>query len=81
MEAGPKLKLAFQYLISSDFQLASIMQFHEKNIVSIVQKLNYVYTRRQINLYRMFFADFSVNSQPIFIKFCMDYVQITRRLP
>ena len=25
------------------------------------------YTRRQINLYRMFFADFSVNSQPIFL--------------
>ena len=30
------------------------------------------YTRRQINLYRMFFADFSVNSQPISIKFCKD---------
>ena len=29
----------------------------------------------------MFFADFSVNSQPIFIKFCMDYLQVTRRLP
>ena len=26
------------------------------------------YTRRQINLYRMFFADFSVNSQPILMK-------------
>ena len=26
------------------------------------------YTRRHINLYRMFFADFSVNSQPIFMK-------------
>ena len=31
-------------------------------------------TSRQINLYRMFFADFSVNSQPIFMKFCMDYL-------
>ena len=27
------------------------------------------YTRRQITLYRMFFADFSVNSPPIFMKF------------
>ena len=27
------------------------------------------YTRRQINLYRMFFADLSVNSQPILMKF------------
>ena len=39
------------------------------------------YTRRQINLYRMFFADFSVNSQPIFMKFCMDYLRVTRRVP
>ena len=31
-----------------------------------------LYTRRQINLYRMFFADFSVNSQLIFMKFCKD---------
>ena len=34
------------------------------------------YTSRQINLYRMFFTDFSVNSQPIFIKFCKDYREI-----
>ena len=39
------------------------------------------YTRRQINLYRMVFADFSVNSQPILMKFCMDYLRVTRRLP
>ena len=39
------------------------------------------YTRRQINLYRMFFADFSVNSQRIFMNFCMDYLRVTRRLP
>ena len=39
------------------------------------------YTRRQINLYRMFFDDFSVNSQPIFMKFCMDYLRVTRRQP
>ena len=31
------------------------------------------YTRRQINLYRLFCANFSVNSQPIFMKFCKDY--------
>ena len=30
----------------------------------------YNYTRRQINLYRMFLADFSVNSQLIVMKFC-----------
>ena len=39
------------------------------------------YTRRQINLYRMFFADFLVNSQTIFMKFCMVYLRVTRRLP
>ena len=39
------------------------------------------YTRRQINLYRMFFADFSVNSQLILMKFCKDYFRVMRRLP
>ena len=39
------------------------------------------YTRRQINLYRMFFADFSVNSQPISMKFWKEYFLVTRRLP
>ena len=39
------------------------------------------YTRRQINLYRMFFADFSVNSQPILMKFRKDYFRVMRRLP
>ena len=33
----------------------------------------YFHTRRQINLYRMFFVDFSVNSQPILMKFCKDF--------
>ena len=32
------------------------------------------YTRRQINLYRMFFADFSVNSQPK--QFCKEYFRV-----
>ena len=41
----------------------------------------YSYTCRQINLYRMFFADFPVNSQPILMKFCKDYFRVTRRLP
>ena len=41
----------------------------------------YYYNRRQINFYRMFFADFSVNSQPIMMKFCRDYFRVTRRLP
>ena len=35
------------------------------------------YARRQINLYRMFFADFTVNSRPIF----KDYFRVTWRLP
>ena len=38
------------------------------------------YTRRQINLYRMFFADFSVNSQPILMEFCKDYFRVRRQL-
>ena len=36
------------------------------------------YTHRQITLYRMFFDDFPVNSQPIFMKLCMDYLRVTR---
>ena len=32
-----------------------------------------LYTRRQINLYRMFFADFSVNSQPNLMK-CLQWL-------
>ena len=40
-----------------------------------------IYTRRQISLYRMFFVDISVNSQPIFMKFSKDYFRGTRRLP
>ena len=30
------------------------------------------------HLYRMFFADISVNFQPIFMKFCKDYFRVTR---
>ena len=36
--------------------------------------INTPYTHRQINLYRMFLADFSVNYQPILMKFCKDYM-------
>ena len=43
--------------------------------------LGHSYTRRRINLYRRFFVDFSVKFQPIFMKFCMDYLRVTRRLP
>ena len=46
----------------------------------VKQTVDYRYTHRQMNLYRMFFADFSVNSHPIFMKFCMDYLRVTRRL-
>ena len=33
-----------------------------------------VIPRSRFNLYRMFFSDCSVNSQPIFVKFCKDSV-------
>ena len=32
------------------------------------------YTRRQINQDRMIFGDFSVNSEPIFLKFCKGHL-------
>ena len=32
--------------------------------------LIFAYTRRQINQDRMIFGDFSVKSEPIFLKFC-----------
>ena len=32
------------------------------------------------NLYRMFFADITVNPQPILMKFCKGFLQVTRRL-
>ena len=31
------------------------------------------YTRRQINQDRMIFGDFSINSEPIFLKFCKSH--------
>ena len=37
-----------------------------RNFLSIT----FYYTRRQINQDRMIFGDFSVNSKPIFFKFC-----------
>ena len=39
-----------------------------------------IYTHRQINLYCMIFVDFSVNSQPILMKFCKDCFRVTWRL-
>ena len=39
------------------------------------------YTHRQINVYRLFFADLAVTSQPILIKFYKDYFRVTRRQP
>ena len=42
--------------------------------LKVKQSIIDIYTRRQINLYRMFLADFSVNSQPILMKFCKDYL-------
>ena len=38
-------------------------------------------TRRQNNLYRMYFAHFSVNFERILMKFCKDHFQVMRRLP
>ena len=42
--------------------------------------LTSIYTRRQINLYPMFFANFLVNSQPILMQFCKEYFRVMRRL-
>ena len=39
------------------------------------------YHECRINLYRMFFADCSVNFQQILMKFCKDYFRVMRRLP
>ena len=48
----------------------------------LCEPINYtIYTRRQINLYRMFFADFSVNFQPILMKFSKAYFRVMRQLP
>ena len=46
-----------------------------------LDRWRWCYTRRQIHLYRMFFADFSVNSQPILMKLCKKYFRVTWRLP
>ena len=46
-----------------------------------LNKSELMYTRRQINLYRIFFADFLVNFQAILMKFSKDYFQVRRRLP
>ena len=53
------------------FLLASMPKYMNLRCVQSTDKLMCMplqhYTRRQINLYRMFFADFTVNSQPIFM--------------
>ena len=55
---------------------------HELQFVAISNSItDSVIPAVKINLYRMFFAAFSVNSQSIFMKFCMDYLRVTRRLP
>ena len=54
---------------------ASVMRQESRSLSGVKN-----YTRRQINLYRMFFADFSVNSQPILMKFCKDCFQVMRRV-
>ena len=41
--------------------------------------MNYVYTESHINQDRMIFADFSVNSQQIMLKFCKHY--FFKRIP
>ena len=54
----------------------SILKRLSRNFETII-----IYTRRQINLYRMFFVDISVNSQPILMKFCKEYFLVRRRPP
>ena len=55
--------------------------YYKENIPASHVRVNiiYNYTRRHIYLYRMFFADFSVHSQLIFMKFCKDCFRVTRR--
>ena len=49
----------------------SALNIQDKNDESITRTVNITnYTRRQINKDRMIFGDFSVNSEPIFLKFC-----------
>ena len=57
------------------------LSFDSLNWLRICHIMILKYTRCQITLYRMFFADFSDNSQPILMKFCKDYFRVTRRLP
>ena len=71
---GSGLKTDFNFILLGDTIQTILAKLHE-------HWLKIDYTRRQINLYRMFFADFSVNSQPIFMKFCKDYFRVLRRLP
>ena len=70
----PKLWRTFQFLwrtfLWRTFPVANLSDVYP---LSCLWDYVYDYTRRQINLYRMFFADFSVNSQPILMKFCKDY--------
>ena len=42
----------------------------ENHAILVNLTASIVYTRRQINLYRMFLANFSVNSQPILWTIC-----------
>ena len=57
------------------YSVSGIMVYYYPGVATIVYILGVCYesdyrsTRRQINLYRMFFSDCSVNSQPIFLKF------------
>ena len=62
--------------LSLMFTLSEITQHSGNNALSTLKQHCHDscdYTRRQINLYRMFFADFSVNSHPIWMKFCKEY--------
>ena len=67
------------------FLLASIMpKYMSLQCVQSTDKLMcrpLQHTRRQINLYCMSIADFTDNSQPIFMKFCKDYFRVIWRLP
>ena len=57
-----------------------IMSKKQNELLKCVSETWPCYSLRHINLYRMFFAYFSVNSKPILMKFCKDYFWVTRWL-
>ena len=71
--------MAFAKFEGNRFRIGGEIAENHAILVNLTSSI--VYTSRQINLYRIFFTDFSVNSQLILMKFCKDYFRVRRRLP